>query len=566
MADRIPLRDSKRREYQGERVLGQVEMHEAGRVIMRLRPRAASNPQEEARMHTVSNLQEEVRTRGLGKKRYLTRTEYRDQYGADPIEMKHVRDYYQHNMGLTLTDQSQSGRYLSFMGSVDKINRAFGVQMQRYEAEDYKGDKITYMGNPESIQIPPEFENIIVDITGLDERPVARPHVVVRRAAQPLNTYTPKEIAQMYNFPNGANGFGQTIAILEFGGGYRPEDLETYFGGLGIAPIPNVNSVSVGRATNNPGVDSDADVEVTLDIQIAGTIAPRANIVTYFAQNSEAGFLHAFTKAIHDDINNPSIISLSWGAAEPLWTDRVRQQIDAACQAAAVLGITICVASGDAGSNDNPRHLPLPAENVDFPASSPYVLACGGTRLNAANGVIVEETVWNDSPASATGGGVSTVFQRPDWQQNLSVVQSPRTQQRLDMRGVPDVAGDADPDTGYRIFVNGQQVVIGGTSAVAPLWAGLVALLNQSLNTRLGLFNPALYTAIHQGQAFNDITQGNNGGYVAAPDWDACTGWGSPRGLQLLNQLTEVHWQAKEEVLPLNERLADEMLAARASH
>jgi kumamolisin len=200
------------------------------------------------------------------------------------------------------------------------------------------------------------------------------------------------------------------------------------------------------------------------------------------------------------------------------------QNFDQVAQEAALMGITITVAAGDNGSsdgvNDNKNH-------VDFPASSPHVLATGGTSLTVANGAIQKETVWNDgAQGGASGGGFSEVFARPTWQSAAGTQTG---------RGVPDVAGDADPDTGYNILVDGQQQVIGGTSAVAPLWAGLIVLLNQKLNHRLGFVNPSLYTA-NQSQGFRDITSGNNGAYSAVPGWDPVSGLGSP-GAQLLQAL-----------------------------
>jgi kumamolisin len=201
--------------------------------------------------------------------------------------------------------------------------------------------------------------------------------------------------------------------------------------------------------------------------------------------------------------------------------------IDAACQSAAALGITITVAAGDDGSTDGGT-----GNNVDFPASSPHVLACGGTKLDANGATIVSEVVWNElaSQEGATGGGVSNVFALPSWQANAHV---PASSTSAGGRGVPDVAGDADPATGYTIRVDSQTSVIGGTSAVAPLWAGLVAVANQQLGNNVGLLQPAIYAA-KAASAFNDITQGNNGAFAASPGWDACTGLGSPIASKLI--------------------------------
>lgn len=184
-------------------------------------------------------------------------------------------------------------------------------------------------------------------------------------------------------------------------------------------------------------------------------------------------------------------------------------------QTAASLGITICAASGDSGATDGDAQGML---TVDFPSSSPFVLGCGGTKLPRQG----SETAWNDgAQGGATGGGYSTHFTRPDWQ----------TGNTRTGRGVPDVAGDADPATGYNVTVDGQDTVVGGTSAVAPLWAGLIALVNQSVGRNAGFVNPILYA---NPGALTDIVTGNNNGYQCGPGWDPVTGLGTPKGSAVL--------------------------------
>jgi kumamolisin len=333
------------------------------------------------------------------------------------------------------------------------------------------------------------------------------------------------EIAQLYSFPTGVTGAGQTIGIIELGGGYKPTDITNYFNSLGLK-APTVTSVSVDNGTNSPTNANSADGEVLLDIEVAGAVAPGANIVVYFTTNTSQGFQDALSTAIHDTANNPSAISISWGAPEDGWTSQSMQTFDQVAQEGAALGVTITVASGDNGSSDGDTD---GADHVDFPASSPHVLACGGTTLASSNGSISSETVWNNgSNGGATGGGYSAVFAQPSYQSAISGQTG---------RGVPDVAGDADPDTGYNVLVDGEQIVVGGTSAVAPLWAGLVALLNQQLNKRVGFLNPAIYALPEPNNGFNDITEGNNGSYSAGPGWDATTGLGSPIGTTLATLL-----------------------------
>jgi kumamolisin len=264
-----------------------------------------------------------------------------------------------------------------------------------------------------------------------------------------------------------------------------------------------------------------------LDIEVAASVAPGAKIAVYFTPNTDQGFIDAITTAVHDTTNKPSVISISWGGPESSWTAQSLAALDAACQSAAALGITITVAAGDDGSTDGGT-----GNNVDFPASSPHVLACGGTKLVASGATISSEVVWNElaSQEGATGGGVSNVFPLPSWQANANV---PASSASAGGRGVPDVAGDADPNAGYTIRVDGETRVIGGTSAVAPLWAGLIAVANQQLGKPVGFVQPALYAA-KAATAFSDITQGNNGAFSAGPGWDACTGLGSPIAEKLI--------------------------------
>jgi kumamolisin len=340
---------------------------------------------------------------------------------------------------------------------------------------------------------------------------------------------SPLEVAAMYDFPTGRDGGdGQCIAIIELGGGYQMDDLETYFQGLGL-PTPEVVDVSVLGATNSPG--SDADGEVMLDIEVAGAVAPKAKIVMYFAPNTDQGFTQAITDAAHDTANKPSVISISWGGPESAWRASSRTALSNAIRDAGLMGVTVTVASGDNGSADGVQD---GKAHVDFPSSSPFALACGGTRLIGSNGTISSETVWNDGPDSATGGGVSDAFPIPSYQTNAKVPTS-KSKPGFAGRGVPDVAGNADPDSGYKVRVDGQDTVVGGTSAVAPLWAGLIALMNQRLGRNLGFLNPGLYTTANS--AFHDITSGSNGVFSAGAGWDPCTGLGSPDGAHVLAAL-----------------------------
>jgi kumamolisin len=371
---------------------------------------------------------------------------------------------------------------------------------------------------------------------GLDNRPQAKPHFRVhgKKSHQtPKATavsYTPRQVAQLYQFPLDVDGTGETVGILELGGGFKATDLKTYFSSLGI-PEPSVIAVLVDKAKNAPTNPNSADGEVLLDIEVVGAVAPGAKIAVYFAPNTSQGFQDALTTAIHDTTNKPSVISISWGGAESTWTGQAMTAFDSAAQDAAALGVTICAASGDNGSSDGVTD---GKNHVDFPASSPHILACGGTSLQSANGVITSETAWNDgAQGGAGGGGYSVQFPEPSYQVSAKI-----TEPSSGGRGVPDVAGDADPETGYNVLVDGEKLVIGGTSAVAPLWSGLITLLNQKLGKPLGFLQPALYGLPASEDALNDITSGSNGAFSAGPGWDPVTGLGSPSGENLLTALS----------------------------
>jgi kumamolisin len=467
---------------------------------------------------------------GAASQPHLEREEFAQQFGADAADFAKVRSFAVSH-GLAVVQEDAARRTIVLSGKVTQFSAAFGVKLEQFEY-----DAGTYRGRTGAIQLPDELKGVVEAVLGLDNRPQAKPHfriretvdtVAARAAATTSTTFTPTQLAALYDFPSG-KGAGQCIAIIELGGGFRPTDLQTYFGKLGIT-APSVSAVSVDHAKNSPtGSANGPDGEVMLDIEVVGAIAPEAKIVVYFAPNTDAGFLDAITTAVHDAINKPSVVSISWGGAESTWTQQAMTAYDDAFQAAATMGVTVCAASGDNGSNDG---VDDGNNHVDFPASSPNVLGCGGTSVQVTNGKITKEVVWNDGASGgAGGGGVSSFFAMPVWQKGLKVSNSKGTAKALTKRGVPDVAGDADPQTGYTVRVDGKDLVFGGTSAVAPLWAGLVARINANKGSSIGYINAKLY---RHPQAFTDIAQGNNGSYSAAAGWDACTGLGSPDGKKI---------------------------------
>ena len=456
----------------------------------------------------------------------LSRAEYKRRHTADPAALKLVKAFAR-EFNLKVEDDPTSAvrRTVQLTGTAAEIQKAFGVALEQKVI-----DGVEHRVREGGIHLPEALIGSVVAVLGLDNRPQAKPHFRVKQlhadATAAPTSYTPPQVAQAYQWRSTASGAGQTIGIIELGGGYKQADLTTYFKTLGLS-APSITAVSVDKGKNAPTTASSADGEVMLDIEVAASVAPGANIVVYFTPNTDQGFTDAITTAVHDTTNKPSVISISWGGPESSWTAQSMTALDAACQSAAALGVTITVAAGDNGSTDGGT-----GNNVDFPASSPHVLACGGTTLDANGGTLVSEVVWNELANSegATGGGVSTFFPLPSWQANANV---PAPSGSTGGRGVPDVAGDADPTTGYNIRVDGQDTVIGGTSAVAPLWAGLVAVANQQLGTPVGFIQPAIYAA-KAVSAFTDITQGNNGAFSAGPGWDACTGLGSPIASKLI--------------------------------
>jgi len=483
----------------------------------------------------------------------LTRAQFNDNHAADPAAVKLVQRFA-HEYGLTVQPGTPAPgrRTVKLTGTVANMQRAFGVSLA-YKAMGGVTDRV----REGSIHLPAELQGYVVAVLGLDNRPQAEPHFRIlgeqgaavaaqvaqgqgfaRPHADAGTSYTPVQIAELYHFPAGATASGQTIGIVELGGGFRQPDITSYFKSLSQKP-PTVIAVPVGTGKNNPTTANSADGEVMLDIEVAGAVAPGARIVVYFAPNTDQGFVDAIAHAIHDTTYKPSVISISWGSAEVNWTVQAMAALDAACQSAAALGVTITVASGDNGSSDAVTD---GKNHVDFPASSPHVLACGGTNLQGSGSTITSETVWNDQPqGGATGGGVSDVFPLPTWQTGSKV---PKPTNPAGGRGVPDVAGDADPASGYIVRVDGKTFVIGGTSAVAPLWAGLVAVANKQNGKSAGFIQPAIY-ATQNKAAFRDIDQGDNGSFRAATGWDACTGLGSPVAPQLIMAIKPTSSQSR---------------------
>jgi kumamolisin len=457
----------------------------------------------------------------------ISREEFAATYGADPADLRRVAEFAA-NHGLMLIESSAAKRTVRVTGTVGQANEAFKVALGRYQSQE--GEE--FRGREGAVYIPAELKDVITGVFGLDNRKMAEP-LVVRSNAEPavVQQTTPKEVAGLYDFP-AASAAGETVAIFEFGGGYQLSDIQAYFTGQGL-PVPHLVAVSVDGQQNNYGGPSDNyTVETNLDIDVVGSVAVGANIVVYFAPWSEQGWIDIITTAIHDTTNRPSVISASYAWPESLWPSGQIAAISQAFQDAAALGVTVFAASGDHGStwgqSDGKAH-------VGYPASDPYVTGVGGTTLNTTGNTITAETTW-----TPTGGGVSDVFGLPDYQGFAGVPKS--VNDGHVGRGVPDIGGQSDPNSGYMLVIGGaNDGLIGGTSAATPLFAALTARINAILGEPVGILQPNLY-AFQNAGCYRPIEDGaNNGspGYTATTgaSYNCCTGVGVPDGNGLLTML-----------------------------
>ncbi len=443
-------------------------------------------------------------------------------------DIKQVRAFAKEH-GLQVTAVEPARRRIRLAGTAAKMQAAFGCELARYRENEK-----TFRARSGALSLPSKLASVVESVLGLDTRPAAKPRSIVHPNAAAAAAHLPNAVAALYRFPTAVNGSGQCIALIELGGGYAASDTKAAFKAMGLA-APKVTAVSVDGGKNKPKPDDGANGEVALDIQVSAGAAPRAAIAVYFAPNTDAGFVDAITQAAHDAKHKPSVISISWGSAESNWTQQAINSMNSAMQDAAAVGVSVFVASGDSlatdGVDDGSAH-------VDFPASSPWAIGCGGTNIRVSGSSIASESVWNDG-SSGGGGGISDRFAVPSFQKNAPLPKSLNDGKLR--RGVPDVAGDAAPATGYRIVYNGATQVVGGTSAVAPLWAGLAALINQQAAKPIGFFLPTLYA---NPSWLREITQGSNKpsgssiGYSAGPGWNACTGLGVPNGQALFAGLS----------------------------
>jgi kumamolisin len=548
----VVLEGSERRPSPGARLIGPANAQERVTVTISLRRRPDGEPVPDF---------EYFRATPPSSRRRLSQEEFAQKYGASDEDIQKVAAFAATH-GLKVEETHAGRRTVAVSGTVEQMSKAFGVKLSMYEHEVTKGRgrkaaKEVYRGRDGVIHIPNALAGIVVGVFGLDNRRITK-----RNSADPSNTkeLTVPQIANLYQFPTNSAA-GQTIAILSEQG-YQQADIKKYFSDLSLT-MPTLTDITVDASNDGTG-----DPETTQDICIAGSAAPGSAVAVYFTTFDQKGWVDLVSRVIHPNAGDPtpSVLSSSFyicngDDAATLKAEGVSQAwlsaLTAQFQDAAVQGVTICIATGDTGTDskvgDGKAH-------VQYPASDPWVLAVGGTTVGNVSGSSFDEYVWNDtftiggsSLSGATGGGISDHFAQPSYQSGAGVPESLNDQHIG--RGLPDAAANASPNSGYPIpLASGPSVGIpnpfsgNGTSASAPLWAGLIAVLNAALGENVGFVNPALYEIGSAG--FRDIVgspgpadNGINGvaGYPAGTGWDACTGWGSPVGTALLTSLRAIH-------------------------
>jgi hypothetical protein len=590
-----PLTGSERQARKGASRVGPADPQEVSMVSVYLR-----EPEGVPALPT----QDDYMSTPPSQRRQLTRAEHASLYAAAPEDVEAVKKFAD-DVGLAVTLVEPERRLLQLTGTNKRLAKAFGVELSIYQSET-EG----YRGHEGPIHIPKALAGVVEGVFGLDNRRMARRSGTGGAGS---GTVTPPGVAQAYNFPTPAGGAsGETVAILEFSGpttapvnastsGFSQSDIDGFINNLNATTgshlvSTNVKTVAVDKSAAAPGnvpagsasnynAEGDPDEEVALDIEVVVSVAQQANVVVYFAPITEQGWVDAVTKIVADTANDPSVLSISWGWSEletdlllnadpqapfPFaWSQQAYNKMTKTFQSAAAIGMTVLASTGDHGSDclerDGNAH-------VQYPASDPWVIACGGTIVNTISPL--SEGTWNEgNGGGATGGGISYLTAPVPWQANAKVPKSANADQH-EGRGLPDVAGNAAPESGYTLWLYGKPITslvytappaavgesptgpIGGTSAVGPLYASLIALINASLQTRVGYINPILYE-LGTSSVFRDINDGvsnsvswvNEDGSVGGPSlgysssqgWDACTGWGTIDGSALLDEFQTIY-------------------------
>ncbi|HEY2335485.1 MAG TPA: S53 family peptidase [Solirubrobacterales bacterium] len=489
----------------------------------------------------------------------ISRSDYEERYGASSADVEKVKATLQ-KFGLEVEEVSRAARSMRVSGTAAEMEKAFHPGLGVYRSPDH-GE---FQGREDNLQIPADLEGLVTGVFGFDQRRVARragktgfapiATEAIAGAGAPLG---PSDLEERYKFPTG-DGSGQQIGIAEFGGACFPDDLREFCQRHGI-PKAKLQIVDVGMKPPTPAEVKlmseeereavlGASGEVMMDIEIIAGLCPGAEIFVYFAPFDEKGWIDLLNRVIQGDPATPVTLSVSWGLAEdtPEWSKAATREIDLRLQAAAQIGVTVCVSAGDDGTGDQ---LEDGRSHVNFPSSSPNVLSVGGTMIDGN-----DEVVWWQSPGrrtgqggGSTGGGVSVIFNRPSWQDVKVASLNPGA---IDGRVLPDITALSGSPY-YDLVFQGQLAPNGGTSASAPLWAALLARIAAAGKPSAGpaFLAPLLYQNGSNGKPLGanacvDITKGDNAsqpqpgvGYKATPGFDAVSGWGAPDGEKLLESL-----------------------------
>lgn len=535
------LQGSERRPSPSAKALGIANPNEsfAITIVLRRRLDGAPLPDHDFFLNTPPS-----------QRQRMSSSEFAVLYGASNEDIDKVTKFVTAHH-LTIIDTHAARRTVIVSGTVQQMESFFATRLERFEHQIVHGVTgqptiETYRGLDGFIHIPEDLEGIIVGVFGLDNRTVTKRNRSDHDEDDPPDTtpLTVPQVTSLYDFPD-LSASGQTIAIFSRGG-YKMDDIKMYFKRLGL-DVPIVQDVNIDGATNTPNTHR----ETTMDICVSASAAPGASVAVYFTPGGEKGWVDLIGRVVHPNFDDPvcSVLSSSYYRYNGDDGDNANADfmsvVSGAFHDAAMQGVTVCVASGDKGSyskiDDDNAH-------VQYPASDPWVLTVGGTTIGNVDGSSYDEYVWNHRKG-ATGGGVSAFFPVPFYQRSATVPVSVNDNKSKG-RGVPDAAANSSPKSGYAIPLDGVYEVGAGTSAAAPLWAGLIARINVAMGENVGYVNPALYAL--GSSVFNDI-DGSKGptsnklkdydapGYPAKSGWDACTGWGSPKGSALLDGLNQLY-------------------------
>lgn len=476
------------------------------------------------------------------RKQFITtRKEFKKVHGTtkgDIVSLKKFTNKY--NLQISKTKLTE--RWISIKGKIEDVEKALKIDILQYDFEEF-----IYYFHHGVMEIPKEIEHLVEAITGINKAPIKERRIFpmqlnLNKSMLKGTAVHAKDFEKLYNFPEELDGSGQCIGIISLGGGYDEKILKKYFKGHGI-PMPDISWVSVDGGKNEPGANTEYDYEVYMDLEIVGSLAPGAKIVVYFAKNDKANILKAFKQAIHDNKNKPQVISMSWGTLEENFSRHEAIALNNVFKEAAHLNITLICSSGDLGSSGKVDQTGL---NVQLPASSPYILAVGGTQTDVVDNKILHEDVWKQEQEMSgqkvnfsSGGGFSDFYPMPQFQKSVL----PITFKKKKKRGIPDVAANASTTPGIILNVSNTIQVSMGTSASTPLWAALITRINQKLNElnlpHVGFINPFIYHDEFR-PLFNQVLHGENGNYNATGGWDPCTGLGTPDGEKFLEQIIKM--------------------------